>query len=92
MAIDEAPSPFRPRLTIEGFTPDPIREEACNCVCLTHCGFAFRGGECADVAQDREVEVTWISIMTGEAAEPRVEPVCGACYNAVVAVLARPRY
>lgn len=81
----------RPRLTIEGYAPDPIQEEMCNCVCLMH-HLDLCGVKCAGAAQEREVEVTWIDIMTGEPGESRVEPVCRPCYDAVVTVLSRPQF
>ncbi|QUI36312.1 bifunctional DNA primase/polymerase (plasmid) [Streptomyces alfalfae] len=80
----------RARFTIESFTPDLIKAGVCNCVCGVYHFYA--DGRC-DGGAVREAEVTWVSVMTGEPAAPRVEPLCGPCYEAVVVRLwRRARY
>ncbi|MEU2311501.1 bifunctional DNA primase/polymerase [Streptomyces albidoflavus] len=72
--------------TVEGFTRDPVKEGACNCVCRMY--HFYTDGRC-DGGAVREAEVTWVSAVTGEPAEPRVEPLCSPCYEAVVVRLGR---
>ncbi len=77
-----------PTFTVEGFTPSPVRPGTCNCSCGTYHPGA--GITCAGDAA-RELTVTWISVMTGEAAAPRTEPVCLPCHDEMAAQLASQR-
>ncbi|MEU8967062.1 bifunctional DNA primase/polymerase [Streptomyces sp. NPDC048491] len=83
---EDGPHTSRLRFAVESFGPDRIKPGVCNCACRVH---HFHVHAACDGTPVREAEVTWVSVMTGEAAEPRVEAMCSPCYDAVAVRLAR---